>query len=173
MKLFFTIENTAWTIWIIILLPHEEQKVARKHFVEIIPESSLQTYGRRRILPPSDGWKTILTSLILCAWKYKVCWKYQTFLTRMVTHANPKIWKNQLFSFWGLLKIFLTWKNFMWQWKPDFRGVILMKLFDPSKSFKAIQDQKWLFWYFQLINNCLDQKVLEGWPPKVRISNAK
>ena len=46
-------------------------------------------------------------------------------------------------------------KNFFWPEKtlfgirnPNFGGVILLKLFDPSYSFKAIQGQKWLFLIF-------------------------
>ena len=44
---------------------------------------------------------------------------------------------NQLFSFWGPLKIFLDPINFIWQYLT-LRGVIFLKFFDLSYSFKAI-----------------------------------
>ena len=84
-------------------------------------------------------------------------------------------WENQLFSFWGLLQAFFDLKKTIFGIGfPNFWGLILLKLSFLMRAIglKPSRVKNGYFWFFQLLNDCLDQKVLEVWPPKVGISNA-
>ena len=58
---------------------------------------------------------------------------------------------------------------------PNFWGLILLKLSFLMRAIglKPSRVKNGYFWFFQLLNDCLDQKVLEVRPPKVGVSNAR
>ena len=97
--------------------------------------------------------------------------KWALLLGYFGNQLSPKywlgaFWKNHHFILGDPKKFFWPEKTLFGIVDPDFGGVILLKLFDPSYNFKASQEQKQLFLIFQTSKWLLGSKSFRSITPQ-------